>query len=31
MTEPMKALKLLTINLKEESFHNFIEWSELYL
>ena len=31
MTQPLKALKLLTRNLKDESFHNFIEWSELYL
>ena len=27
----LKHLKLLTINLKEESFHNSIVWSELYL
>ena len=31
MTQPLKPLKLLTINLKDESFHNSIEWSGLYL
>ena len=27
---PLKPLNLLTINLKDESFHNSIEWSGLY-
>ena len=27
MTQPLKPLNLLTINLKDESFHNSIEWS----
>ena len=27
----LKPLKLLTINLKDESFHNSIEWPKLYL
>ena len=31
MTQPLKPLNLLIINLKDESFHNSIEWSELYL
>ena len=31
MTQLLKPLKLLTINLKDESFHNSIEWSGLYL
>ena len=31
MTQPLKPLDLLIINLKNESFHNSIEWSELYL
>ena len=31
MTQPLKPLNLLIINLKNESFHNSIEWSELYL
>ena len=31
MTQPLKALNLLTINLKDESFRNSLEWSGLYL
>ena len=31
MTQPLKPLNLLTVNLKDESFHNSIEWSGLYL
>ena len=31
MTQTLKPLKLLTINLEDESFHNSIEWSGLYL
>ena len=31
MTQSLTPFKLLTINLKDESFHNLIEWSELYL
>ena len=31
MTQSLKPLNLLTINLKDESFHNSIEWSGLYL
>ena len=29
MRQPLKPLNLLTINLKNESFYNSIEWSEL--
>ena len=28
MTQPLKPLNLLTIKLKDESFHNSIGWSE---
>ena len=31
MTQSLIPLKLLTVNLKDESFHNFIEWPGLYL
>ena len=31
MTQPLKPLNLLTINLEDESFHNSVEWSGLYL
>ena len=31
MTQPLKSLNLLTINLKDKSFHNSIEWSGLHL
>ena len=31
MTQPFNPLNLLLINLKDESFHNFIEWLGLYL
>ena len=31
MTQPLKPLYLLTINLKHESFHHPIEWPGLYL
>ena len=31
MTQPLKPLKLLTVNFKDESFHNSIEWSGIYL
>ena len=31
MTQPLKPLNLLTINLKNESFHNSIKWSGLCL
>ena len=31
MTQPLKPLNVLTINLKDKSFHNSIEWSRLYL
>ena len=31
MTQDLKPLNVLTINLKDESFHNSIEWSGFYL
>ena len=31
MTQPLKPLYPLTINLEDESFHNSIEWSGFYL
>ena len=31
MTQALKALNLLIINLKDESFRNSLEWSGLYL
>ena len=31
MTQTLKPLNILTINLEDESFHNSIEWSGLYL
>ena len=31
VTQPLKPLNLLTINLEDESFHNSIEWSGPYL
>ena len=31
MTQPLKPLNLSTINLKDEFFHNSIEWLGLYL
>ena len=31
MTQTLRPLNLLTVNLKDESFHNSMEWSGLYL
>ena len=31
MTQTLKALNLLTINVKDESFHNSTEWPGIYL
>ena len=31
MTQPLKPLNLLAINLKDESFLNTIEWSRFYI
>ena len=31
MTQPLKPLNLLSINLKNKSFHNSLEWPGLYL
>ena len=31
MTQPLKPLNFLTINIEDESLHNSIEWSRIYL
>ena len=31
MTQPLKPRNLLTMNLRDEPFHNSIEWSGFYL
>ena len=31
MTKPLKPLNFLTINTEDESLHNSIEWSRIYL
>ena len=31
MTQPLKPLNLLAVNLRDEFFHNSIEWSGFYL